>query len=83
MSAMQQVRALARYQTHGGYAWAAVMGDGELLCTPCVRDNYRQIVRDTKGKHGSGWRCIGLANSGESETTESCCHCERELWAAP
>lgn len=44
---VQALRALVRYQTHGGYRWAAVMSDGELLCVPCTRENYRQIFRAT------------------------------------
>ncbi len=79
-TAMTQLRALARYQTHGGYVWAAIMEDGELVCTPCVRLEYRQIARATKTRAGTGWQCIGITHSGESETTEHCAHCNRELW---
>lgn len=78
MNAIQQLRALARYQTHGGYVWAAVMDDGELLCVPCVRENYRQIFQATRDRARDGWQCVGVANSGESE---HCAHCNKEIWA--
>jgi hypothetical protein len=45
--ALRCLRALARYETHGGYVWAAVMSDDELMCTPCVRKNYRQVFTAT------------------------------------
>ena len=74
---LDALRAFARYQTHGGYVWGAVCSDGALLCETCVRENYRQIFRETRGpKGGSGnyqsynsnWRIIGLANSGEHDS---------------
>lgn len=75
------LRALARYQTHGGYVWAAVMKDGELLCVPCVRENYRQIFRATRAPaRRDGWAVAGFANSGDSESTEHCAHCNRAIW---
>lgn len=81
MRALEMLRALARYQTHGGYTWAAVMSDGELLCTQCTRGHYRQIFRATKERDArSGWRLAGLAHSGESESTEHCAHCGAALW---
>lgn len=78
--AMDYLRNLARYRTHGGYEWAAVMEDGELVCTPCVRENYRQIFRATRDGERSGWRCIGITHSGDSEQTETCAHCGRVIW---
>lgn len=77
---LRALRALARYQTHGGYVWAAVMSDGELMCTPCVRSNYRQIFRATRDRARDGWAVQGLANSGDSEITEYCCHCGKPVW---
>jgi hypothetical protein len=76
---MAPLRALARYKTHGGYVWAAVMNDGELVCTPCVRENYRQIFASTKNSARDGWQCVGITNSGEWESPETCAHCYQEL----
>jgi hypothetical protein len=80
MKALDQLRALARYKTHAGYVWAAVTNDGELLCTPCVRENYRQIFKATRDRANDGWECIGLAHSGEGVETEHCAHCSRAIW---
>ncbi len=79
---VEQLRALARYKTHGGYVWAAVMADGELVCVPCVRENYKTILRATAGKlRDRNWQCIGLAHSSESEAIyENCAHCNTVIW---
>lgn len=78
----RQLRAFARYQTHGGYVWAAVMDDGELLCERCVLENYRQVFRDTRDGYRTGWNFAGLTNSGEADAGEFaiCAHCARTLW---
>ena len=74
--ALRALRALARDETHGGYTWAAVMADGELLCVPCVRGNYRQIFRATSDPHDhSGWRVEGMTHSGDMEESEHCANC--------
>ena len=82
MKALDQLRALARYQTHGGYRWAAVMTDGELVCERCAAtpENYRLMYRATKTRDGSDWECVGITHSGESETTEACANCDRTIW---
>lgn len=74
--ALRALRALARYETHGGYTWAAVMSDGDLLCVPCVRGNYREIFRATSNpRDHSGWRVEGITHSGEMEDSEYCTQC--------
>jgi len=80
MQALELLRAFARYKTHAGYFWAAVMADGELMCERCVRENYRQCYRETRDESQSGWACIGLTNCGETEDPASCVHCNRTLW---
>lgn len=74
-----QLRALARYKTHGGYVWAAVMNDGALVCTPCVRANYRQIFRSTRDQLRDGWCCEAITHSGEWDESEWCAHCNAQL----
>lgn len=88
MNALDQLRAFVRYKTHGGYRWAAVLADGELVCEVCAKANYRQIFRATKagGKppHNDDWQVIGLANSGEADIDghdEICVQCGKILWA--
>lgn len=82
MTALEQLRALARYQTHGGYRWAAIMADGELVCEKCASDrsNYRLMFNATKHKMGDDWEVVGLTNSGESDQTEYCAHCNDVIW---
>ena len=82
---LESLRALCRYETHGGYVWAAVLDDGELLCVPCLRDNYRQVFRATRDQGhcaNNEWSLIGYTNSGESEETEYCAHCNKPIWEA-
>jgi hypothetical protein len=76
---LAMLRAIARYETHGGYTWAAVLSDGALLCEPCVRSEYRQVFRATRDRERSGWAVIGITNSGEMESHEQCAHCGRTL----
>jgi hypothetical protein len=77
---MRMLHALCRYETHGGYRWAAVTSDGELMCVKCVRENYRQIFRATRDHSHDGWRVDGIASSGEADETEYCCNCNEPVW---
>jgi hypothetical protein len=77
---LEQLRILCRYETHGGYIWAAVMSDGDLMCTTCVRANYRQIFRATRDGSKDGWSLMGLTYSGESDDSEVCAHCSEIVW---
>ena len=77
---LETLRALCRYETHGGYVWAGVMSDGELLCVPCLRAEYRQVFRATRDSDQSGWALVGYVHSGESESTEYCAHCNAPIW---
>lgn len=80
--ALRALRALARYETHGGYTWAAVMSDGALLCVPCVRGNYREIFHATSDpRDDSGWRVAGMTHSGELEECEYCANCGEPIHA--
>jgi hypothetical protein len=78
---MRALHALCRHETHGGYAWAAVMSDGELMCVKCLRKNYRQIFTATGDpRDRTGWGVIGHANSGDSDETAYCCNCNQPVW---
>lgn len=78
------LRTLCRYQTHSGYVWAAVMADGDMLCVPCLRANYRTVFRATVAaevtRPDEEWRVIGHHNNGNSDQTEVCAHCHRVIW---
>lgn len=75
------LRRLCRYQTHGGYVWCAVMSDSEAMCIPCVRKNYRQILRATRDHTKDGWAVEGIDHSGNWEDTEHCCNCGKVIWS--
>lgn len=81
MQAIKQLRALARYQTHGGYTWAMVADDGQMICIPCVRANYRLILHATHTATPNGWQCVGMANDGETDDSDDCAHCNKNLWS--
>lgn len=76
---LRALRALARYETHGGYVFAALTTDGKLLCVPCVRGNYRQIFRATRDRSRDGWGVAGATHSGNWESPEHCAHCGEPL----
>lgn len=81
MTNLEQLRALARGKVHGGYRWAMICDDGDLICESCVRTEYRQIYQASRDSGtANGWRCVGIMNSGESETTESCANCNAVIW---
>lgn len=81
MNAMEQLKNLARGNVHGGYRWAMVAADGELICETCTRDNYRLIYGATKHSGtDSQWECIGITHSGEADETEACANCNCILW---
>lgn len=77
---LNALRNLRRGKVHGGYVWAAIMDDGELVCSKCVDSEYDIIYRSTYSRIRSGWMCVGVTYSGESETDESCSHCYRTIW---
>ena len=80
---VDSLRALCRYETHGGYVWAGVSWDGELLCVPCLRGNYRQVFRATRDHAKDGFGLQGYTNSGEHDgPAEYCAHCGNEIFAS-
>jgi len=62
----------------GGYELCAVMDDGGLVCSACVRANYRNIIHDTKHGWNTGWRVEGITSEAELENC-SCDHCDKPL----
>jgi hypothetical protein len=78
--ALEALRTLARGRVHGGYAWAAVLSDGECLCESCVRSEYRAVFKATRDRDTSGWAVQGITHSGESESDEHCCNCSAAIW---
>ena len=71
------------YAWPGGYPVYVVCSDGALLCTNCVRTNWRQIVWATRwdGCRNSGWAVDGSVILWEDEPGEAtfCGHCGERL----
>lgn len=79
---LEALRALCRYETHGGYVWAGVMSDGELMCVPCLRAEYRQVFRATRDQDDSGFALQAYTDSGSDDADNPiCCHCNKEIWS--
>ena len=80
---LDALRALCRYETHGGYRWAVVMSDGDLLCVPCLRGNSREVFCATRDHAEDGWALHGYTHSGEHEgQAVHCAHCGEEIFAS-
>lgn len=73
-----------RYTWPGGYEMYAVCTDGELLCMPCIKDNWRDVSFDTAAdpQGWGGWAVMGITHDGEMEPDEGpvyCYHCNNPL----
>ena len=79
MAAARVVRR-ERYAWPGGYELALVMGDGELLCADCVRDNFHEISTAHRDHGHTGWEPAGIASADGAEQNEWCAHCNREIF---
>jgi len=59
------------------------MHDGAVLCTNCVKENYRLILNETIDYSCfSGWRAAGFQvweGTSEDHGTVDCCHCNAVL----
>lgn len=59
----QQHRAISStlqgYAWPGGYPVFAITKDGWPMCSACIKDNIRQIVKDTHEDNNTGWEIIG------------------------
>ena len=58
----------------GGYPLFSLLSDGEILCPPCAKQEYRQLVQATKDHDNSGWRPVAADINWEDEDMQ-CCHC--------
>ena len=69
-----------RYVWPGGYALFLVTADGGVLCSDCVRAEYRNIYDSHKTQTNDGWQPTGIAASAEIDIeTVYCDHCGRDL----
>lgn len=63
------------YAWPGGYAIVYIVDDGELLCPPCVRNEYVSCVDAIRQRSNNGWRVIATATAETFEDGECCAHC--------
>ena len=73
-SNIDKVRYIARVQFAfpGGYELIAFTVDGGLLCSQCIKDNYKLILQSTKGGHDQQWAVNHVTAECELEDT----HCD-------
>jgi hypothetical protein len=72
-----------RYAWPGGYELFVVTTDGGLICSGCVREEYRNILDSTKKGIRDGWCVMGITNESELELYEDfcslCSHCNKKM----
>ena len=76
-----QLRAAIRrpYAWPGGYEVLFVTSDGALLCSACVRKEYRSVSDSIRNARNDGWRVEAITLDNELEGHETCAHCDRVL----
>lgn len=77
MSRKEMTQAIAReqYAWPGGYMLLGVTDDGELLCSRCIRENYREIRWSQRHKASDGWNVLGWTHTGQEDGPIVCAHC--------
>ncbi len=78
---VDMVRIIAREQFTfpGCYELIALMDDSVLLCSQCVRNNYKDIIYSTKHGNKDGWEVIGILNDSDLDGDACCDHCEKNF----
>lgn len=62
----------------GAYENCLIMSDGGLVCSTCVKENYKQIYQDTKEVFEEQWNVEAMINESELEEV-FCSHCNEAL----
>lgn len=68
------------YAWPGGYDVAALTSDGALLCSDCVRAEYRTVAEDSRARLHSGWDVVAAVCM-DTDVPSPCDNCGRELAA--
>lgn len=69
------------YAFPGGWAGILITSDGDVLCSKCTRDNYRQIREATRAGDRSGWAAVAVTCTQFDEHDLNCANCNAELVA--
>jgi hypothetical protein len=62
----------------GLYEHIAVMYDNSLVCSSCVKENYKEIYHDTKNEYKGEWHITACICENELEDC-TCSHCNKSL----
>lgn len=75
-----RLRELARnkYAWPGGYGLLALMGDNQIVCADCIKENYRLVLDATITGHDREWFFSESFVHWEGDSLQ-CAHCGREL----
>ena len=88
-----QMVARERYAWPGGYVLCGLTADGALLCSQCIRSEYRNVLHSTKHGMRDGWQIISWEadcnfdhDSDDIDNPNSicgtrCAHCDTPLGA--
>ncbi len=69
------------YAWPGGYERLAITTDGGLLCSKCLKSNFRTILHSTKYQYRDGWQVGGSCYEAVSadccpdDYQNNCDHC--------
>lgn len=85
---IEAIRTVARnpYAWPGGYPVGLVMYDGEVLCSTCVKANYRMILERTRDNDRDDWSAVGhqvYEGTEEDHGRVECIHCGHVLVGEP
>ena len=67
------------YAWPGGYDIIGICDDGGILCAHCIKENYREVMHDTRYGWNTGWRIVGFQTADWLEDSTLCGNCYREL----
>jgi hypothetical protein len=68
-----------RYAWPGGYEIFGLTDDGAVLCTPCMRTEWKQIAYARRHGLRNGWHVVGIATTECAEESVTCDHCGKDL----
>jgi len=71
-----------KYAWPGGYEIFLITSDGGVLCCPCARKEYRQIVWDRINKQSTGWNVAGIDATCNVDEPGTCSHCSASIGEA-
>ena len=75
---LDTLRYVVRYPFLMSYENILITVDGGLICTSCLKENYKTILYSTKHEDGSGWQITDMECENMFED-EYCSHCNKEI----